>query len=50
MGDDVVSNCDDVYCCTSFCDLTAPVCPGTQECAAFFKDGMFDVGYCNGSL
>ncbi len=38
-------------CCTPFCDLDAPVCPGDTQCTTFFEEGeappgLEDLGIC----
>ena len=43
--------CDDVGCCTPFCELTAPQCPQGTACMAWYEEGMApkcfdDVGAC----
>ncbi len=43
--------CDDVGCCTPFCELTAPQCPQGTACAAWYEEGTApkcfdDVGAC----
>lgn len=53
LGGDSAVECDGEVnaCCTSFCDLDAPVCPGAgQVCSAWFVDPVppeyADVGVC----
>lgn len=47
----VFPGCDDIGCCTPFCDLGAAACPGGTSCAAWFEEGTApkcfeDVGAC----
>jgi hypothetical protein len=37
--------CEDVNCCTPYCDLTDPVCGSPNECVAFFGEGNAPPGY-----
>lgn len=46
------ANCDDVNCCTPYCDITEANCPQPDECTSFFGDpasappGFENVGVC----
>lgn len=34
-----LSDCDDIGCCTPWCDVSAPVCPLDTECTPWFEEG-----------
>jgi hypothetical protein len=45
LNGEYVEGCSAQACCSAFCDLDTPTCPGTMQCAPWFEQGMAPAGF-----